>query len=175
MRGKLVLMLGRRSVIRIIPAHAGQTQKRFVAAVDQADHPRACGANVRYGVTSAAASGSSPRMRGKHEERPRRGCCGRIIPAHAGQTIARASDNAGPPDHPRACGANDIIDRMLSKTDGSSPRMRGKPVMVVFLLYRTWIIPAHAGQTSRTTGTTGSHADHPRACGANLRAQSVTK
>ncbi len=32
------------------------------------------------------------------------------------------------------------------------------------------IIPAHAGQTTCTWATTPSHADHPRACGANMDA-----
>ena len=152
---------------RIIPAHAGQTQKRFVAAVDQADHPRACGANVRYGVTSAAASGSSPRMRGKHRRSPPAPTTAGIIPAHAGQTYVAAGDRGEQADHPRACGANGYGVVEHAPPIGSSPRMRGKRRASSAPTPRGRIIPAHAGQTSGKNRRTPRHPDHPRACGAN--------
>ena len=77
-------------VMRIIPAHAGQTVSNSSRTSARSDHPRACGANPALSVMTAAPAGSSPRMRGKragHRLRPRPY---RIIPAHAGQTRRRA-------------------------------------------------------------------------------------
>ena len=70
--------------------------------------------------------GSSPRMRGKRA-RPQLVSSGiRIIPAHAGQTGIIGVPNRVPPDHPRACGANDGVWHKPVRQSGSSPRMRGK-------------------------------------------------
>ena len=46
--------------------------------------------------------------------------------------------------------------------------MRGKPGRPALFESATRIIPAHAGQTFRRTDRIRGHADHPRACGANL-------
>ena len=87
MRGKLEVNHGLNSATRIIPAHAGQTSNVFHASRLQPDHPRACGANGIGLCRSSYASGSSPRMRGKHSNVPRWKLQRRIIPAHAGQTV----------------------------------------------------------------------------------------
>ncbi len=91
----------------------------------------------------------------------------RIIPAHAGQTVIDSAPILGPPDHPRACGANSLTLALSSPNTGSSPRMRGK----LGVKYRRdpvfRIIPAHAGQTVLLAFFVVVFADHPRACGAN--------
>ncbi len=132
MRGKRQRHSTRFNNVRIIPAHAGQTSCRARPPAPPADHPRACGANRHGRTASRGCCGSSPRMRGKPNPRPQHERCGRIIPAHAGQTMAvvhvllqcwqRASD------HPRACGAN----RLAAPCWWFADR----------------IIPAHAGQTN---------------------------
>ena len=154
---------------RIIPAHAGQTLEGARKRVETADHPRACGANPAATLFASPATGSSPRMRGKHT-------CGavvivnvRIIPAHAGQTAARVRTSHPHKDHPRACGANEAGHRLDSDRQGSSPRMRGKRHRLGVGTLRSRIIPAHAGQTPALNGIMWSSSDHPRACGANNR------
>ena len=91
---------------RIIPAHAGQTSPHAIMPPRSTDHPRACGANGSMTCAFRSCSGSSPRMRGKHDlrQQPRRKL--RIIPAHAGQTDLPAGRAIESADHPRACGAN---------------------------------------------------------------------
>ena len=86
MRGKRPLNRSRPATGRIIPAHAGQTIYRRSASTCNADHPRACGANIDIFVVAYAIDGSSPRMRGKPQAFDRELTDGRIIPAHAGQT-----------------------------------------------------------------------------------------
>ncbi len=114
--------------------------------------------------------------------------CGRIIPAHAGQTTSFVLPAIAVPDHPRACGANGSSDWCRCPICGSSPRMRGKQACHVRARSIVRIIPAHAGQTAAGcprwaririipahAGQTDSlqlsrvaNSDHPRACGANL-------
>ena len=66
MRGKQRLTSIEHFAERIIPAHAGQTAVPTVADGTRSDHPRACGANMRWPARPGVYCGSSPRMRGKH-------------------------------------------------------------------------------------------------------------
>ena len=87
MRGKLIVMREIRNLLRIIPAHAGQTSVAGVRMPALTDHPRTCGANPHRSACSTTATGSSPHMRGKLRDRPTDLLRVRIIPAHAGQTL----------------------------------------------------------------------------------------
>ncbi|RYP99500.1 hypothetical protein PG22506_1227 [Bifidobacterium pseudolongum subsp. globosum] len=167
MRGKQRRLLLPGAVVRIIPAHAGQTSAPTRHFPTCSDHPRACGANPWLEGTLAQVGGSSPRMRGKQAQAHELPRSGRIIPAHAGQTRAWWNARARGSDHPRACGAN--IRRTMSATtpNGSSPRMRGKHSSHAVDVLATRIIPAHAGQTICHMVDFQDDADHPRACGAN--------
>ena len=71
---------------RIIPAHAGQTNRAGILDGIRPDHPRACGANMGGSPEGEAQFGSSPRMRGKRTHARMVSVQSRIIPAHAGQT-----------------------------------------------------------------------------------------
>ena len=168
MRGKHMGLPIDGGEMRIIPAHAGQTWIIPPNTCSSSDHPRACGANSNKGSATVSASGSSPRMRGKHECSPSRHLQRRIIPAHAGQTEGRALADSWNADHPRACGANGEGADAGSELVGSSPRMRGKPGVAWQARELTRIIPAHAGQTDAGAGWAHGSPDHPRACGANV-------
>ena len=111
--------------------------------------------------------GSSPRMRGKPERRRQRHAGRRIIPAHAGQTLPYSARWMVYADHPRACGANHSGTIRPTSCIGSSPRMRGKPLLGKRRVGLRRIIPAHAGQTGNANMPHGKPTDHPRACGAN--------
>ena len=155
---------------RIIPAHAGQTNRCLRCRPSRPDHPRACGANTPANLLTVWRYGSSPRMRGKHSVGFAQVVHPRIIPAHAGQTSACAWAALPWTDHPRACGANLSQIGMHSRPAGSSPRMRGKRPTVAKKAAKVRIIPAHAGQTRHDIPTSGRSPDHPRACGANMDA-----
>ncbi len=92
----------------------------------------------------------------------------RIIPAHAGQTRTAGAGRCGHADHPRACGANPSSLAICVVSNGSSPRMRGKPQRGRRRQRRDRIIPAHAGQTTPARPLGAPPSDHPRACGANV-------
>ncbi len=168
MRGKRLPTGPQMRADRIIPAHAGQTEHSCPRQPSRTDHPRACGANRNCSCVSCARCGSSPRMRGKRFERIAFDNRPRIIPAHAGQTGTPDSFASAGTDHPRACGANSSTNCSNSPRVGSSPRMRGKPLLVLGELACARIIPAHAGQTLRWGRRWIRCTDHPRACGANL-------
>ena len=168
MRGKPRRDRQQDAILRIIPAHAGQTRTAGAGRCGHADHPRACGANPSSLAICVVSNGSSPRMRGKPQRGRRRQRRDRIIPAHAGQTTPARPLGAPPSDHPRACGANVACSRSRMPMTGSSPRMRGKRALPEPIKLHLRIIPAHAGQTHPYTSTTMWASDHPRACGANV-------
>ena len=147
MRGKRCVGRVQHPWPRIIPAHAGQTEKSHQKQWFAPDHPRACGANLPPMPAIPIAAGSSPRMRGKLTLRRRHDHCERIIPAHAGQTDLDKFYGDVNADHPRACGANPCRPPIRWMNTGSSPRMRGKLGHRHRRYGRARIIPAHAGQT----------------------------
>ena len=106
MRGKLVTDANNAVRVRIIPAHAGQTDRKPHNNSSSTDHPRACGANSASPLRVIFAIGSSPRMRGKRRQKSCHTTPRRIIPAHAGQTRGVWWHGFRHADHPRACGAN---------------------------------------------------------------------
>ena len=167
MRGSLVSAATCKRNLGIIPAHAGLTVAGSRARVDAPDHPRACGAHHVAHPSTAAMSGSSPRMRGSHAYSLKSGRSSGIIPAHAGLTwtMERLSRSCG--DHPRACGAHSSKSGWTKTWQGSSPRMRGSPSSTHHRSTATGIIPAHAGLTADPANHHDSRRDHPRACGAH--------
>ena len=168
MRGKRIGMAVDAIGNRIIPAHAGQTRCERCRRYGRADHPRACGANTSTEGNADSTYGSSPRMRGKQRAFIENTLKPRIIPAHAGQTLAYYKPLQLPSDHPRACGANSALRPSNILQSGSSPRMRGKPRLCTAAISALRIIPAHAGQTCGGRRGPACSADHPRACGANI-------
>ena len=169
-RGKRETALDKALTLRIIPARAGQTSPRCSALRAGPDHPRACGANDDGGSQSNRVLGSSPRVRGKRLRDLVTETAPRIIPARAGQTLGSALSMVGLPDHPRACGANDLTQGVTPVRAGSSPRVRGKLFRWRRMCQRQRIIPARAGQTQPARRNTSHRPDHPRACGANATA-----
>ena len=168
MRGKRSQPSDSSAIPRIIPAHAGQTPLRSCRIRPSMDHPRACGANRSRQLVRLSLDGSSPRMRGKRFGFGPLKVPPRIIPAHAGQTMATRPTRSPSPDHPRACGANDGEWMPSQPLTGSSPRMRGKHTAGRLPSGGHRIIPAHAGQTRTRCRSSCRQSDHPRACGANF-------
>ena len=131
---------------------------------------------------------SSPRMRGSRINISRSDTLFGIIPAYAGLTQSNRCSKTTAWDHPRACGAHGAVSgageppvgssprmrdshitkRLVAILRGSSPRMRGSLLLIVFLDFFLGIIPAHAGLTRSHIDMVAPSRDHPRACGAHL-------
>ena len=165
MRGTRNMQIENLYLIRIIPAHAGNTFPGIKRERPTTDHPRACGEHSPASPCIRSAPGSSPRMRGTLEafqlgpERPR------IIPAHAGNTRGLGYSCGHSPDHPRACGEHKGAMNFGMAVHGSSPRMRGTQGHHADDAVHRRIIPAHAGNTRGGRRIDEAGTDHPRACG----------
>ena len=92
--------------VRLIPARAGKTPSMRLPSYEPPAHPRACGENVWTAFHTPTAAGSSPRVRGKHNERHRQQPAPRLIPACAGKTAYLTLSVLTVPAHPRVCGEN---------------------------------------------------------------------
>mgnify|MGYP000888283941 CR=1 FL=1 len=112
--------------------------------------------------------GSSPRMRGKPGQRLQHRGAGRLIPAHAGKTRYEGAEPLACAAHPRACGENRHEIACNNAHDGSSPRMRGKPISLPTAPNLRGLIPAHAGKTRLDRPRRYTLWAHPRACGENM-------
>ena len=168
MRGKPFKKNGVDGKPRITPAHAGKTANSGGGNGGISDHPRACGENSSRMLWSTRASGSPPRMRGKHFMNAYQAGQKRITPAHAGKTDVRARHKRRKTDHPRACGENAGRQAAAQQGLGSPPRMRGKPAEKAAAERWERITPAHAGKTTLCCNKSQPESDHPRACGENL-------
>ena len=132
-------------------------------------HPHARGENSAQRGIVTPPLGSSPRIRGKLRSADLALLESGLIPAHTGKTrytrTARLQDRA----HPRAYGENQ--DRLQGDlmSNGSSPRIRGKPGLVDFSQKLRGLIPAHTGKTYTRYPRLGRHRHgaHPRAYGEN--------
>ena len=147
MRGKQLLSCSMSVNTGLIPAHAGKTAFFLGEFNGCWAHPRACGENFVEVGKDWADVGSSPRMRGKHRGLVADRLTGRLIPAHAGKTTRRGPRINKHRAHPRACGENLPCVSVFLCGGGSSPRMRGKPLIPLSPLSHTGLIPAHAGKT----------------------------
>ena len=152
---------------RLIPARAGKTDFTMTLGTGSQAHPRACGENLIGLGADLAATGSSPRVRGKrHRCRVLVGGGG-LIPACAGKTGGLGGTRHGRTAHPRVCGENASASRTAAATSGSSPRVRGKPRPPRERPQRPGLIPACAGKTGIPPEEQITGGAHPRVCGEN--------
>ena len=114
--------------------------------------------------------GSSPRVRGKRMGVGGGEELGGLIPACAGKTLARTLVQPSGQAHPRVCGENRLGDSCRMWGVGSSPRVRGKRVPRLFVLWFSRLIPACAGKTKTSRRIPRHPRAHPRVCGENRAA-----
>ena len=113
------------------------------------------------------AAGSSPRVRGKLPAHELNAAGQRLIPACAGKTRASHATSTSHSAHPRVCGENAGRGAPGRRRCGSSPRVRGKQLLDGLGGVGGGLIPACAGKTTSTPGSTQSWTAHPRVCGEN--------
>ena len=117
----------------------------------------------------SALVGSSPLTRGKQSVSGSVSISTRLIPAHAGKTIARPLCCACTQAHPRSRGENVPSAPSSSSIRGSSPLTRGKHPFRVARSARERLIPAHAGKTCTQGASQGASTAHPRSRGENAQ------
>ena len=89
MRGKPTASVYLVAADRNIPAYAGKTGSTQLADYFTEEHPRVCGENQNAWPTNSLSPGTSPRMRGKQQDRPYGPAKLRNIPAYAGKTVSQ--------------------------------------------------------------------------------------
>ena len=155
----------------IIPAYAGNTGWLGSWDTFQGDHPRVCGEHHTLPFSPSCHSGSSPRMRGTPRIGVESAASPGIIPAYAGNTGVIDLTGQRFEDHPRVCGEHSHELEHVVALQGSSPRMRGTPVLLCVCSFVgssprmrgtrsinnaaqhfNGIIPAYAGNTDDRTG-----------------------
>ena len=153
-RGKHARRSGSMIGVRLIPAHAGKTDR----LIEKGRH----------------MPGSSPLTRGKRVDACRERGGVRLIPAHAGKTRRRRLGRSRGPAHPRSRGENDQGAPDHGWPVGSSPLTRGKPRCVEPALQDARLIPAHAGKTRGPRRGISRRRAHPRSRGENTCDMRVT-
>ena len=168
MRGKLLAFTCDFRRFGNIPAYAGKTHRIAASGKAEPEHPRVCGENCWPLPVTFGVLGTSPRMRGKPWRLWRQKKPWRNIPAYAGKTVSDSPKKAQAAEHPRVCGENWGQGRQHCGGIGTSPRMRGKPVIPVDSLVGYGNIPAYAGKTRPQSHAKLPEPEHPRVCGENL-------
>ena len=164
-----------RAALGIIPAYAGSTATRSTSCPTAWDHPRVCGEHTSTLSAWTIVLGSSPRMRGARTPQRDARRRPRIIPAYAGSTSRPARRRTAPRDHPRVCGEHSGQSDALSRSKGSSPRMRGARRAHERRSPKGRIIPAYAGSTDRRGRWRRRGRDHPRVCGEHTSYQARSR
>ena len=131
----------------IIPACAGSTKKTHTPITLIRDHPRMCGEHVNIKLTIQRPQGSSPHVRGAHENGVIHNAELGIIPACAGSTGYCIFHYCSFRDHPRMCGEHGVYRNRMFLRRGSSPHVRGAPNRCSEHDALLGIIPACAGST----------------------------
>ena len=168
-RGTPVLLLADYFIGRFIPACAGNSHPPTLPSQQEAVHPRVCGELTYFGAAAAAASGSSPRVRGTRQ--PRRTPLSAVwfIPACAGNSRKQLPTKRGRAVHPRVCGELCSLCSLRSLCYGSSPRVRGTRRPIAAAEAATPVHPRVCGElvtsARRTRSTDGSS---PRVRGTPL-------
>ena len=173
-RGKLHHAEAPIQQIRLIPARAGKTTPDASRSFSYQAHPRAGGENFGELAGEFAASGSSPRGRGKRTPRTAALDKARLIPARAGKTLFAWRHWIVGRAHPRAGGENDPGSKETMALPGSSPRGRGKRDVAGGDRVGCGLIPARAGKTEAICLTSFETSAHPRAGGENRARRTVT-
>ena len=132
---------------RLIPACAGKTAGVMGIMLMPWAHPRVCGENPSRISWSMSSRGSSPRVRGKRRNQTEHVLYRGLIPACAGKTPLTHALVCNLRAHPRVCGENRLALRKEINTNGSSPRVRGKPSPSRVFKEIGGLIPACAGKT----------------------------
>ena len=168
-RGKRTRQASPRNRQRLIPAHAGKTDRAWRRGVHPQAHPRSRGENFTCLATTVVSSGSSPLTRGKPDQHGVVSPTVGLIPAHAGKTRAKTSSTSPSRAHPRSRGENPMDSDRYFQIGGSSPLTRGKPLTRRNLAPTCRLIPAHAGKTRNRLIPPQLQEAHPRSRGENDR------
>ena len=150
-----------------IPACAGEASAADRRRAGGRVHPRVCGGSSLGHLRLTLPSGTSPRVRGKRDARVRAIVRHRYIPACAGEAWSAVKPASIRRVHPRVCGGSVFSMTLAQSSEGTSPRVRGKPASRFRTSSINRYIPACAGEASTTSSGMVRPKVHPRVCGGS--------
>ncbi|SLW01307.1 Domain of uncharacterised function (DUF2825) [Klebsiella pneumoniae] len=147
---------------RFIPAGAGNTMSGTMPRLSGPVYPRWRGEHPMDPTFAVCVTGLSPLARGTLQLDARMNLLTRFIPAGAGNTATRCSNEPFDPVYPRWRGEHAQNDRRSEDSGGLSPLARGtrRPDQVMVLPLR--FIPAGAGNTDIPPDPRPKSAVYPR-------------
>ena len=173
-RGTLPVVVDALQRVRFIPAGAGNAVAEACNITWFTVHPRGCGERPTGPGYPGLGAGSSPRVRGTRKFDTLHLGHDRFIPAGAGNAWGATPAPPRRPVHPRGCGERADAALPLISSSGSSPRVRGTPLLPAPGHDGGRFIPAGAGNAQRVRGRTGDEQVHPRGCGERDTGVSTT-
>ena len=165
MRGTLAAFVSSGASLGLIPAGAGNTYSPPAICLPRAAHPRRCGEHSMLPADSNSPMGSSPQVRGTHQNLVKAIPTPRLIPAGAGNTTVAGCNGKPRGAHPRRCGEHTVPGQLVWVAWGSSPQVRGTPRSAERGIPGERLIPAGAGNTVVNVINSFSVGAHPRRCG----------
>jgi len=138
-------------------------------------HPRVCGERHTPPTHHSIPVGSSPRVRGTQRKRSCESQRARFIPACAGNASGQSGSQAARSVHPRVCGERCAIRIQSQAFSGSSPRVRGTRIPVVYARVIQRFIPACAGNAMPVIDRRDCRTVHPRVCGERRNSRPITR
>ena len=155
------------SMMRSIPACAGDPQRRVSSNRNLRVYPRVCGGSARRPARPRSQAGLSPRVRGIRAEIDENLLPLRSIPACAGDPLLRHYAPLISAVYPRVCGGSSSPSLAGASSGGLSPRVRGILADIVEDLRGRGSIPACAGDPERPVCGGGAATVYPRVCGGS--------
>jgi len=133
--------------IWFIPTHVGNSWFSAIIPHEDLVHPHACGELLSDLHVGSLWGGSSPRMWGTPLPYIYTTSYPWFIPTHVGNSYWRCMVVSGTEVHPHACGELQVPFPVDSTPNGSSPRMWGTPMWVLWIHWKMWFIPTHVGNS----------------------------
>ena len=152
----------------LIPAGAGNIQPEPRAFSRRWAHPRGGGEHHTGRWSGQGVQGSSPRVRGTFHGFSFFPTGPGLIPAGAGNIVARFEKLYQERAHPRGCGEHISVPSGSEYARGSSPRVRGTCDGMGEGRATCGLIPAGAGNIARHPARARPNRAHPRGCGEHI-------
>ncbi len=150
------------TLVRFIPAYAGNTLGIATIVASPSVYPRIRGEHLIRAGRLSHANGLSPHTRGTRVRQNLSNLTRRFIPAYAGNTIGAATIVPSPAVYPRIRGEHDWSCNHRSVTRGLSPHTRGTRLELQPSFRHPRFIPAYAGNTIGAATIVPSPAVYPR-------------
>ena len=156
------------SLLRSIPACAGEPWMLFTDQGAARVYPRVCGGTVMPISRNRPRPGLSPRVRGNHPRTTDFSYRPGSIPACAGEPAYRTEELGTRRVYPRVCGGTWLRIWDTLRSSGLSPRVRGNPVACPSYVTRFGSIPACAGEPQQHNLGCYAVRVYPRVCGGTF-------